>query len=134
MQKPIKIGLVVASTLAVILIIAAGISGMKKNSEPVPATQNPDNSERVVLCKERTGKKDCLKCYCNSDEDCKLVGSPYVISECAEAEVVNKSTSETCLDEIRKWAMQASCVVPGNYKAPEYKAVCVNKICGKIKK
>ena len=63
-----------------------------------------------------------------------MIASPYVISECAKPEAVSKSTSKSCVNEVRKMAIQATCVVPEGYIPPEYEIVCINNTCGKVEK
>lgn len=91
-------------------------------------------SALVDFCKEGVRGNNCIRCSCDSVNDCKLVTNPYVISECSKPEAVSRKTSESCLDEVRKMAIQATCVVPENYVSPEYEIVCVNNTCGKIEK
>jgi len=73
--------------------------------------------------------KNCINYSCTSDDDCKLVGNPFVISECSGPVAVNKATTKECLDDFSRMAIQASCVVPNDYHAPEYKAVCIDHKC-----
>jgi hypothetical protein len=94
--------------------------------------EKPPSPEDIEYCKEGVRGNDCIRCQCNSAKDCKLVGNPYVMSECAENKAVSKRTSEKCLSEVRKMAIHATCIVPEGYKAPEYDLVCYNNTCGKV--
>ena len=122
--------LIVTILLLVIISVAFYINQSSIEERPV----SPPVSKKIDFCKEGIKGNDCIKCSCNSANDCKLVTSPYVISECAEPEVVSKLTTESCLADIRMMAIRATCVVPENYVPPEYEVVCINSTCGRIEK
>ena len=127
-----KILIVTILLLALVFIAIFINQSSKKSYQPV----NPPIPEagEVDFCKEGIRGNDCIKCSCKSADDCKLVVNPYVISECAKPEAVSKSTSKSCINKVRKTAIRANCVVPENYSPPEYEVVCINNICGKVKK
>jgi hypothetical protein len=131
-MKYMKSKTLIVIILLLLILISVTIYMNRGGKENQPLS--PPISEKIDFCKEGTRGNDCIRCSCNSAKDCKLVTSPYVISECAKPEVVSKSTNESCLDDVRIMAIRATCVVPEGYTPPEYEVVCINNTCGKIEK
>ena len=128
-----KLKIIIVTILLLVLIsVVVYINPNSQKSQPV----SPPISEtgEVDFCKEGVRGNDCIRCSCKSADDCELVGSLYVISECAKPVAVSESTSKSCINKVRKMAIQATCVVPENYTPPEYKVVCINNTCGKVEK
>jgi hypothetical protein len=94
--------------------------------------QHPPSGEGIIFCNEGIRGNDCIKCSCNTASDCKLVGNPYVVSECAEDIVVNTNTTESCLKKTGQTSIHTTCIVPDNYQSPEFEVVCGNNTCGQI--
>lgn len=128
-KRQVALGILVTVLMTASWMIINVDPAGKNNQLP---EQHPFRKGEVQFCHEGLNGNDCIKCSCETSEDCKLVKNPYVISQCAEEIVVNLESTESCINKVAEQQIEANCIIPEDYQSPEFEIICQNNTCAQI--